>query len=71
MPAANWSVSSVKPGRSTETDDVDELRKKLEQMKRDNEEKRRAYQADLDRIETELADIETKYDASSSAGETP
>jgi chromosome segregation ATPase len=48
------------------TDDVEQLRKKLEQMKAENEEKRRNYQADLDRIESELAEIETKYEAASS-----
>ncbi len=51
------------------TDDVDELRKKLEQMKTDNEEKRRSYQADLDHIEAELAEIETKYDGAGTSGE--
>ncbi len=45
------------------TDDVDELRRKLEQMKADNEEKRRNYQADLDRIESQLSDIESKHEA--------
>jgi chromosome segregation ATPase len=44
------------------TDDVDALRKKLEQMKTDNEEKRRNYQADLDRIESELSEIESRYE---------
>jgi hypothetical protein len=51
------------------TDDVDELRRLLEQMKTDNEEKRRNYQADLDRIESELSEIEAKYDAAGAAGE--
>jgi len=51
------------------TDDVDELRKKLDQMKSDNEEKRRSYQADLDRIETELSEIETKYQGAGSTGD--
>ena len=52
------------------TDDVDALRKILEQMKSDNEEKRSNYQADLDRIETELTEIETKYDAAGASGES-
>lgn len=51
------------------TDDVDELRRLLDQMKTDNEEKRRNYQADLDRIESELSEIEAKYDAAGTAGE--
>jgi len=51
------------------TDDVDALRKKLEQMKSDNEEKRRSYQADLDRIESELSEIETRYERAGAAGE--
>jgi len=51
------------------TDDVTELRSKLEQMKSDNEEKRRSYQSDLDRIETELAEIETRYERAGSPSE--
>jgi chromosome segregation ATPase len=51
------------------TDDVDELRKKLEQMKSDNEEKRRNYQADLDRIESELSEIESRYERAGTPGE--
>lgn len=53
------------------TDQVDELRLKLEQMKADNEEKRRNYQADLDRIENDLTDIEAKYEGAGGMGETP
>lgn len=51
------------------TEDVHELRSKLEQMKADNEEKRRNYQADLDRIENELTEIEAKYEGAGTAGE--
>jgi hypothetical protein len=43
------------------TDDLDELRIKLESMKAENEEKRKNYQAELDRIETELATVEKKF----------
>jgi hypothetical protein len=43
------------------TDDVDELRRKLDAMKAENEEKRKNYQAELDRIETELATVEEKF----------
>jgi chromosome segregation ATPase len=45
------------------TDDLAELREKLEQMKAENERKRAAYQADLDRIEAELAQVEEKFTA--------
>jgi chromosome segregation ATPase len=51
------------------TDDVDELRRKLEQMKSDNEEKRRSYQSDLDRIESELSEIESRYERAGTPGE--
>jgi chromosome segregation ATPase len=43
------------------TDDVAALRSKLEAMKAENEEKRRAYQAELDRIEADLAAVEAKF----------
>jgi chromosome segregation ATPase len=49
------------------TADVDELRKKLEMLTRENEEKRSKYQSDLDGIETEVAAVEKKFAAS----ETP
>lgn len=49
------------------TDDLAALRDKLATMKRENEEKRSKYQADLDRIETELADVERKYAGSEPA----
>ncbi|QDT55132.1 hypothetical protein Pan44_31740 [Caulifigura coniformis] len=51
------------------TDDIAQLRSKLEQMKSDNEDKRRSYQSDLDRIESELTDIETRYERAGSPGE--
>src|SRR6187402_1642112 len=43
------------------TDDVSELRKKLAQMTAENEAKRRQYQVDLDRIETELKAVDEKF----------
>jgi chromosome segregation ATPase len=49
-----------------QTADVAELRKKLDAMKRENEEKRRAYQADLDRIESDLAAVEQKFSSTES-----
>ena len=54
-----------------QTDDVEELRKLLESMKRENEEKRKNYQADLDRIEGELAAVEQKFAAAESSSDKP
>jgi hypothetical protein len=45
------------------TDDVAELQKMLERLQAENEAKRAAYQADLDRIEGELAAVELKFAA--------
>lgn len=45
------------------TDNVDELRTKLAAMEAENERRRAEYQADLDRIETELAAVEEKFAA--------
>lgn len=45
------------------TDDLGELTKILEEMKRKNEEDRAAYQASLDRIEAELEGIEEKFNS--------
>ena len=57
---ANRNLAALKDeGRQRfNTDDVDELREKLRAMKAENEEKRKNYQAELDRIETELAAVE-------------
>jgi hypothetical protein len=43
------------------TDDLEELRQKLDEMKQQNIQKRRAYQAHLDQIENKLQEIEKKY----------
>jgi phage shock protein A len=45
------------------TDKVEELRTKLATMEAENERRRAEYQADLDRIETELATVEEKFAA--------
>lgn len=45
------------------TDDLDELKAKLEAMKRENESRRAAYQNHLDQIEGGLADVEKQYHA--------
>jgi len=49
------------------TDDLTELRNKLEAMKEENERKRASYQADLDRIEKDLDSVEQKFSATQSA----
>ncbi len=43
------------------TDDVAELRKQLEEMKVENERKRREYQESLDRIEEDLTQVDEKF----------
>jgi chromosome segregation ATPase len=48
------------------TDDVAKLREMLENLKRENEEKRANYQASLDRIENDLAAVEEKFTAAQS-----
>jgi chromosome segregation ATPase len=45
------------------TDDVAELEAKLTEMKAENERKRAEYQAHLDRIESDLAAVEARFDA--------
>jgi hypothetical protein len=50
------------------TDDVAELRAKLDAMKADNERKRQQYQAALDKIETDLAEVETNFAATEAGG---
>lgn len=43
------------------TDNLEELRAKLEEMKRENDRKRSEYQQHLDQIETRLSEIEREY----------
>jgi uncharacterized coiled-coil DUF342 family protein len=43
------------------TDDVAELTKKLDEIIRENEQKRTTYQEDLDKIEKGLAEVEDKF----------
>ncbi len=45
------------------TDDVAELRRKLNSMKTENDEKRKNYQASLDRIDADLAAVERQFAA--------
>jgi DNA repair exonuclease SbcCD ATPase subunit len=43
------------------TDDVDELRKQLEELEAENERQRSEYQRNLDKIEAELNEADQKY----------
>ena|ERR1700678_1710109 len=43
------------------TDNLDELRKKLKEMEDENERKRSEYQGQLDKIEAELKDVDQKF----------
>ncbi len=52
------------------THDQKELTEKLAKMKSENEEKRNAYQESLDKVEAELAKVESDFDASSPTGES-
>jgi hypothetical protein len=47
------------------TDDLDELRAKLTQMKQDNERKRGEYQAHLEKIEADLSAVDQKFSQAS------
>jgi hypothetical protein len=49
------------------TDDLEELKRKLEEMKQQNLQKRRDYQAHLDSIQAKLAEVEQKYAAAQQA----
>ncbi len=53
------------------TDDVADLQRQLQAMKMENEKKRATYQADLDRIETELAEVQKKFTEAESPQEAP
>lgn len=50
-----------------QTDDLDELKLKLEKMKEDNEAKRDAYQQHVEHIQSRLAQVEAQF-AESRAG---
>ncbi|HZL34529.1 MAG TPA: hypothetical protein VFC78_04405 [Tepidisphaeraceae bacterium] len=47
--------------RSYGTDDLAALREKLKQMEADNERKRGEYQAHLDKIESDLKEVDQKF----------
>ena len=49
------------------TDNLEELRDKLASMKAENEAKRKDYQASLDKIENDLAEVEREFAGAESA----
>lgn len=53
------------------TDNVAELQRKLDEMIADNARKRAAYQADLDKIEQGLAEVERKFGVATSPISSP
>jgi uncharacterized protein (DUF342 family) len=53
------------------TDDLEQLRQKLETMKHENETKRAGYQAELDRIESELAAVDQQFSAAENPSQRP
>ena len=44
-----------------ETDDIEQLKEKLDEMELENERKRSEYQTSLDKIEADLAGVQQKY----------
>jgi DNA repair exonuclease SbcCD ATPase subunit len=53
------------------TDNISELELKLHEMRSENEQKRASYQADLDRIENDLAQVEQNLAVQEAAGDEP
>ena len=54
----NLEVLKEQARKTYGTDNLDELRAKLEEMRRENDRKRTDYQHHLDQIETRLSEIE-------------
>jgi len=52
-----------KARKEYETDDLEELRQKLDAMKKENEQKRAEYQQSLDTIEADLKQVEEAHKA--------
>ncbi len=50
------------------TDELPELRKRLEEIRAENERKRAEYQAHLEEIQGKLADVEKNFGAGSAGG---
>jgi chromosome segregation ATPase len=57
----NLEVLKEQARKTYGTDNLDELRAKLEEMRRENDRKRSEYQLHLDQIETRLGEIEREY----------
>ncbi|MBN1608267.1 MAG: hypothetical protein JW940_16665 [Polyangiaceae bacterium] len=53
-----------------DTDDSDELRRKLEEMKKDNENKRASYQTHIEELDARLREVDKEY-ADSQPGGNP
>jgi SMC interacting uncharacterized protein involved in chromosome segregation len=51
------------------TDDIAELERKLQAMREENERKRSAYQAELDRIEDALVEVENRFEQADASDE--
>ena len=60
---AQKQVDDLKAAAKTQwdTDDLEELRIKLKEMEAENERKRSEYQVQLDKIETDLKDVDQKF----------
>ena len=57
----NLEVLKEQARKTYGTDNLDELRAKLEEMRRENDRKRTDYQHHLDQIESRLTEIERDY----------
>jgi phage shock protein A len=60
---AQKQLDQLKAAAKTQwgTDDLEELRKKLTELEAENERKRSDYQAQLDKIEADLKDVDQKF----------
>jgi spore coat polysaccharide biosynthesis predicted glycosyltransferase SpsG len=65
---AKKQLDQLKAAAKTQwgTDDLEELRKKLAEMEAENDRKRREYQTQLDKIETDLKEVDQKFDQAQS-----
>jgi phage shock protein A len=61
--SAQKQLDDLKAGAKAQwaTDDLEELRKKLKEMENENERKRSEYQNQLDKIETDLEEVNQKF----------
>jgi hypothetical protein len=60
---AQNQLDALKAAAKTQwnTDNIDELRKKLKEMEDENERKRSEYQGQLDKIEADLKEVDQKF----------